>query len=86
MGSINITQNNPLMLLKELAKSNNEKITNIFLARKCIVGGVHKVRRIRKILIGAWVSRTTSPHTFTGKTRLYTQHFAANQMSDENRV
>ena len=38
---------------------------------------MHVVRRIQKIFIRAWASRTTSPHTFAGKTRLYTRHFAA---------
>ena len=35
---------------------------------------------------GVWVSQTTSPHVSTGKTRLYTQHFAANRMSGKIRV
>ena len=31
------------------------------------------------------MSRTTSPHTSTGKTRLNTQHFAANRLSRKTR-
>ena len=71
----------------------NFHITNIFLlkiisrndlfslARKCIVGGVHQVGRIYKSVRGACGRQTTSPHTSTGKTRLYTQHFAENGLS-----
>ena len=65
------------------------EITNIFFSKKMYsggVGGVHQLRRICKILCGACGSRTTSPHTFTVKTTLYTQHFAANRMSGKTRV
>ena len=49
-------------------------------------GGCDQVRRVSKIFSGVWGTRTTSPHTFTGKTRLYTQHFAATRMSGKIRV
>ena len=75
----------PSMYLLGVFWGDFSEITNIFLARKCIVGGVHKVG-IYKIFGHVWASRTTSPHTFTGETRLYTQHFAANRMSGKIRV
>ena len=44
------------------------------------------MRRIRKIFGHVCGRQTTPPHTFKDKTRLYTQHFAANRMSGRTRV
>ena len=60
-------------------------ITNIFFQEN-VQWGVYHLRRIYKIFSSVLVPRTTSPHTSTGKTRLYTQHFAANRMSGKIRV
>ena len=65
---------------------SRKTVTNIFFSKEMYSGDVHQVRRICKIFSNVWGSRATSPNTFTGEIRLYTQHFAANWMSGKIRV
>ena len=59
--------------LNPLHTKHDDKMTNIFFSKKMYSGGdVHKVRRICNFFGHVWGSQTTSPHPFTGETRLYT--------------